>query len=120
MYRGTFVTTGEIIGKQAVSGLLPPAENPLLEMESTAVARMAWDKNVPMVAVRAVSDAADEELDFSINDFIDRTMQVRAHKVLWTLARKPWLIPQLVRLAKNSRVAGENLATAVLTALAHI
>ena len=117
VHRGTFITTGEIIGKRAIASLLPPVGNPLLEMESAAVARMARDNGIPMVAVRAVSDGADEELDFSINDFVDHTMQIRAHKVLWTLARKPWLIPQLVRLARNSRVAGDNLATAVLTLL---
>lgn len=116
--RGTFVTTGEIIDKRILARLLPVgAATPVLEMETAAVARVAWEKKVPFAAVRAISDGADEELDFSIADFVDREMRIRAWRVLWTLARKPRIIPQLVRLERNSRLAGENLATAVLAAI---
>ncbi len=115
VHRGTFVTTGEIVGKGMLAGLLPAgAANPVLEMETTGVARIASERNVPLVAVRAISDGADEELDFSIADFTDREMRIRVWKVLWALARKPRIIPQLVRLARNSRLAAGNLATAVL------
>lgn len=116
--RGTFVTTGEIVAKGTLAGLLPTgAANPVLEMESAAVAQVAHERKVPFVAVRAISDGADEELGFSIADFTDREMRIRVWKVLWTLARKPQIIPQLMRLEKNSRLAGENLATAVLAAI---
>lgn len=115
IHRGTFVTTGEIVNKGMLAGLLPAgAENPVLEMESAAVARIAHERRVPLAAVRAISDGVDEELGFSIADFTDREMRIRVWKVLWTLARKPRIIPQLMRLEKNSRLAGENLATAVL------
>jgi len=116
IHRGTFITTGEIVGKGILAGLLPGGTaNPVLEMETTGVARVASERNVPLVAVRAISDGADEELDFSIADFTDREMRIRVWKVLWSLARKPWIIPQLVRLGRNSRLAGGNLATAVLS-----
>lgn len=118
VHRGTFVTTGEIIDKRILAELLPAgAATPVLEMETAAVARVAWERKVPFAAIRAISDGADEELDFSIADFTDREMRIRAWKVLWTLARKPRIIPQLVRLERNSRLAGENLATAVLAAI---
>jgi adenosylhomocysteine nucleosidase len=115
IHRGTFVTTGEIVGKGMLAGLLPAGTaNPVLEMETTGVARVASEWNIPLVAVRAISDGTDEELDFSIADFTDREMRIRGWKVLWTIARKPRIIPQLVRLERNSRLAGRNLATAVL------
>jgi adenosylhomocysteine nucleosidase len=115
IHRGTFVTTGEIVGKGMLAGLLPAGTaNPVLEMETTGVARVASERKVPLVAVRAISDGADEELGFPIADFTDREMRIRIGKVLWALARKPRIIPQLVRLARNSRLAGGNLATAVL------
>jgi adenosylhomocysteine nucleosidase len=114
VHRGTFVTTGEIVDKRTLARLLPTGRsNPVLEMESAAVARVAQERNIPCAAFRAISDGSDEELGFSIGDFTDREMRIRAWKVLWTVARKPRIIPQLVRLAKNSRRAGENLATAV-------
>lgn len=115
IHRGTFITTGEIIGKGMLAGLLPAGTaTPVLEMETAAVARVAHERKVPLAAVRAISDGADEELGFSIADFTDREMRIRVWKVLWTLARKPRIIPQLMRLEKNSRLAGKNLATAVL------
>lgn len=118
IHQGTFITTGEIIGKRMLAGLLPTgAAHPVLEMESAAVARVAHGMNVPFAAIRAISDGADEELGFSIADFTDREMRIRTWKVLWTLARKPGILPQLLRLGKNSRRAGENLATAVMAVL---
>lgn len=118
MHRGTFVTSGEIIGKQTLAGLLPAtATTPVLEMETAAVARVASERKVPLAAIRAISDGAEEELDFSIADITDREMRISVRKVLWTIARKPRIIPQLVRLGKNSRRAGENLATVVLAVL---
>ncbi|MCM2357426.1 MAG: 5'-methylthioadenosine/S-adenosylhomocysteine nucleosidase [Geobacteraceae bacterium] len=115
IHRGTFITAGEIVGKRMVAGLLPAGTaTPVLEMESAAVARVAYDRNVQLTAIRGISDGADEELDFSIADFTDEEMRIRIWKVLRTLARKPRIIPQLMRLEKNSRIAGENLATAVL------
>jgi adenosylhomocysteine nucleosidase len=114
MHRGTFVTSGEIVGKQTLAGLLPATlTTPVLEMETAAVARVALEGKVPLAAIRAISDGAEEELDFSIADLTDREMRISIRKVLWTIARKPRIIPQLVRLGKNSRRAGENLAAAV-------
>jgi adenosylhomocysteine nucleosidase len=116
VHRGTFVTTGEIVGKGMLAGLLPAGTvNPVLEMETTGVARIASERKIPLVAVRAISDGTDEELDFSVADFTDREMRIRVRKVLWTIARKPRIIPQLIRLERNSRLAGRNLATAILT-----
>jgi adenosylhomocysteine nucleosidase len=45
-------------------------------------------------------------------------MQIRIPKVLLTIARKPRFIPQLVRLARNSRVAAANLTQAMERLLA--
>jgi adenosylhomocysteine nucleosidase len=118
MHRGTFVTSGEIIGKQTLAGLLPlTAGTPVLEMETAAVAEVTRAQKVPLAAIRAISDGAEEDLDFSIAELTDREMRISIRKVLWTIARKPRIIPQLIRLGKNSRRAGENLAAAVLAVL---
>ena len=114
IYRGTFITTGQIKGKRELSKLLPGgASHPVLEMETSAVAQMAAKGKTPLLAARAISDGAEEELGFTIDEFTDRAMRIRTWKVLWTIGKKPWIIPQLVRLARNSRIAGENLSAAV-------
>jgi len=89
-------------------------------METAAVAQVAAEGNVPLLALRAVSDGAGEELGFTIEEFTDREMNVRVGKVLLTVARKPWIVPQLLRLARNASIAGENLATAILVLLENL
>lgn len=118
LFRGTFVTTTEIAAKKEVVRRLPSGTPyPALEMETAAVARITAEARVPLVALRAISDDATEELGFSIAEFTDKEMNLRLSKVLLTVTRKPWIIPQLLRLARNTRLAGENLAVAVETAI---
>ena len=118
---GTFISAGEIVAKHRLAGLLPAGTtNPVLEMETAAVARIAARGKIPVAAVRAISDAADEELDFSIEEFTDREMNIRVLKVLRTVAGKPRIIPQLCRLARNSKRAGENLAVALMALLKNL
>jgi len=116
--RGTFITTGRIEDKRYVAESLPAGvKHPLLEMETCAVARAASAAGVRLMAVRGVSDDAGEELGFSIAEFTDRDLNVSVPKILLTLARRPWILPQLIRLTRNSRFAGERLAEAVMTLL---
>jgi adenosylhomocysteine nucleosidase len=114
IHRGTCITASQIRKKEEVAKLLPAgAACPVLDMETAAVARVAAKEKVPFLAVRAISDGAEEELGFKIEEFTDQEMNIRQWKVVLTMARKPWIIPQLVRLARNSKRAGENMAFAV-------
>jgi adenosylhomocysteine nucleosidase len=121
IHRGTFVTTGEIVGKQRLAGLLPDgAANPVVEMETVAVARKAARAGIPLVAIRAISDGAEEELDFSIEEFTGRDGNISTGKAILTLIRRPRILPQLIRLARNSRIAGGNLAIALVALLENL
>ncbi len=115
---GTFVSTSIITSKKLLAGMLPGScPNPVVEMESGAVAIIAAKNNIPLLAIRAVSDTADEELGFSLDDFCDPDMRrIRISKVLLTILRKPRIIPQLVRLSRSSSRAAESL-TAALSSL---
>ncbi|MEI8354714.1 MAG: phosphorylase [Deltaproteobacteria bacterium] len=112
--QGDFLTTAEILSKrELVKNLLPDLVSPVLDMETWAVARTAHREDIPFLAIRAISDASDEELGFSISEFTDSKMNIRIPKILRTIALKPHIIPQLIRLARNSRIAGRNLAALV-------
>ncbi len=118
VHGGAFVTTAEISSKAEMASLVPTwAPNPVLEMETAAVAKAAARGEVPILAVRGVSDDASEELGFSIAELTDSRMKIRLVKVLCTVARKPWILPQMLRLARNSKRAGENLALAIAAML---
>jgi adenosylhomocysteine nucleosidase len=115
---GTFITVAGIRRKEEMSRLVPSwAKNPVLEMETAAVAMTAARKGIPLVAVRCVSDEAGEELGFSIGELTGDGMRIRIGRVLLTLTKKPWIIPQMMRLSRNSKTAGENLALAICAML---
>jgi len=118
VYGGSFVTAAEVRKKAEMARIVPAwVPNPVLEMETAAVAKAAAKEGVPFLAVRGVSDDAGEELGFSISELTDGRMKLRIGRVLLTVAKKPWIIPQMLRLAKNSRKAGENLARAIAVML---
>ncbi|HJV34439.1 nucleoside phosphorylase [Geomonas sp.] len=108
--RGTFITAASIMNKKEVAEKFPGMTNPVLEMETAAVAATARRAGIPVVAVRGISDAADEELGFSLEEFCDAELNIRIGRVLWCLAKRPWIIPQLLRLASNTKRAGKMLA----------
>jgi len=115
---GAFVTSAAIEDKRRVAALLPAqAQHPVLEMETAAVVAAARQAGVPVVAIRCISDGAEEELGFSLEEFCDAELNVRPGRVLATVARKPWIVPQLIRLALNSGKAARRLAECIETLL---
>ncbi len=115
---GTIITSAGILKKADLIQSLPAGTSfPILDMETAAIAEIADRHGIPLVALRAVSDDAGEELSFSIDEFTGPDMAISPLKVMATIVRKPWIIPQLLRLARNSRIAGKRLAQGVLTTL---
>lgn len=118
---GTTITTRGIMAKQAVAALLPPElPYPVLEMETAGIALLAARQETPLLALRGISDPADEELAFSIEEFTDQELNLRIGKVLATILRRPRIIPQLVRLARNTGKAADNLAEAVIATIGEV
>ncbi|WP_306534905.1 phosphorylase [Geobacter sp.] len=112
---GEIITSSQILRKSNLAHSLPAGMTlPVLDMETAAVAEVAHRHGIALVALRAISDDAAEELAFSLDEFTDQEMTIRPLKVFATIVRKPWIIPQLVRLARNSRLAGKRLAQGVL------
>lgn len=112
---GVFVTTSSIVSKSSLAGRVPGHyRHPVVEMESGAIAIIAVERSIPLLAIRAVSDDAGEEFGFTLDEFCDADMRrIRFHKVFLTIMRKPRIIPQLVRLSFSSRTAARNLTGAL-------
>lgn len=108
---GTFISTSALTSKAHLAEILSPQPpNMVVDMESGAIAIIAAEHTIPLLVIRAVSDTADEELGFPLEEFCDTDMRrIHPGKVLHTVLRKPRLIPQLVRLAFSSRTAAENI-----------
>ncbi|WP_298435554.1 phosphorylase [Geobacter sp.] len=116
---GQIITSRKILVKNALALRLPrELDAPVLDMETAAVAEIAGRYTIPLVALRAVSDDAREELSFTLDEFTDHDLNIRVTKVLATILRKPWIVHQLIRLARNTSTAGATLADAVIAASA--
>lgn len=114
VFGGLFASTPAIMQKSRLASLLPPdAPFPVVEMESAAIAIVAVENSITFAGIRAVSDPLHEELGFSLDEFCDANMRIRIPKVLLTVARKPRIIPQLIRLARNSRIAATSLSQSI-------
>ena len=81
-----------------------------VEMESFTVLTEAASRNVPAIAIRAISDAADEDLPMNFSRVLDHEGKVNGSKVARSLVRAPHKLPALLRLGRNSQRAAAKLA----------
>ena len=104
-----FLTVDRVRSKAGMVGRF--AEDPtVVEMESTAVAAAAYGRGVPFLGLRAISDESTHEIDWRLDSIVDRAGGVSAPKVMGSLLRRPMPLGSLLRLRRDSRVAGRNLA----------
>jgi adenosylhomocysteine nucleosidase len=111
---GTALTTP---GAQAVQAEALAMENPLLEMETTAIAQAAVEYNIPLVGLRGVSDNPAQPLPIDPSAVMDEDYHLRIGRLAGILARRPGIMLQLGRLHRNTALAAENAAVAVVAAL---
>ena len=78
-----------------------------VDMEAAAVARAAEKHGLPFVAVKAISDELDFEMP-EMNRFI-RDGGGQTRNFVLHVAFRPWLWLRVLRLARNTRLASENL-----------
>ncbi len=81
-----------------------------VDMESAAVKRKAEEWGVPFRSVRAVSDVAGEDLPLDFNLYRDSRGRFSPLRIsLAAIARPFRVIPGLLRLERNCRIAAESL-----------
>jgi len=81
-----------------------------VEMESFTILAEAARHGVRAVAVRAVSDAAETSLPFDFDRTLDDRGRIRLGALIAGVARRPHRIPALLRLARDCRLAAQQLA----------
>ena len=80
-----------------------------VDMESFEIVKQAVAWGARGIVVRAISDAANEDLPINFNLTISGDGQVSIPRVLVQLAKNPLALPGLVRFGKQSRKAAERL-----------
>ncbi len=81
-----------------------------VEMESFAVLNEAAASGIPAIAIRAISDLADENLPLNMDDVLTDRGRVSIPRVLGQVVRHPGAVPGVVSLAKQSKTAAAALA----------
>jgi len=84
-----------------------------VDLESSVYARVAAERKIPFVVLRAVSDAADEEMPFDLNACRDETGRIHRGRVFARAMRRPGSIGVLWNLQKRVTRCAIDLARAV-------
>jgi len=82
----------------------------VVEMETSYVLAEAAKRQVPAIAVRAISDAADEDLPVDFERIADSRGHVKVGGLLKELAMHPYRLVPLVRFGQQSRASSVTLA----------
>jgi adenosylhomocysteine nucleosidase len=105
---GVLVSFGSVASPEQKAKLRESFAAQAVDMEAAAVARAAELRGVKFAVVKVISD----EFDFSfpsMERFVDANGQFLEGRFAWFAALRPWLWPQVVRLARNSGRASRAL-----------
>jgi adenosylhomocysteine nucleosidase len=81
-----------------------------VDMESFEIVKAASAWGARSVVIRAISDAATEDMPINFNLTLSKQKEVSLSKVLLELAKNPLALPALIRFGKQSKRAGALLA----------
>jgi len=104
-----FLTNEAIVATSLEKEMLASTAD-VVEMESTYILAAAQQRQVRAVAVRAISDIADEDLPLDFQKIADERGHVKIGGLLRELALHPYRLPLLVRFGRQSRAAAVALA----------
>lgn len=102
--------------KKALAALAP-GRLAVVDMETSAVARIAWRESLPLACFRAISDALDDDLGFELAAITGRAGKVDGAKVLRTILDRPPVMRAFYRSWRRSALAGKNLCAVLASFL---
>ena len=85
-----------------------------VDMEAAAVARSAEARGKQFTVLKAISDEVDFEFP-AMGRFVDAEGSFSEIHFAWYAAVRPWLWPQVIRLARNSNRAARALCMSLRT-----
>jgi nucleoside phosphorylase len=113
LQQGRVLTVDSIVAEPARKRELGRRHDALaVDMESAVAARLCHQQRVPFACLRAISDGTDIALSADLIGALS-TGAPKPGKILRLVARRPAVVGELVTLARNTRLAARNLATAL-------
>lgn len=114
LYTGTAMTTH---GSQAVLRETEDIPHPILEMETAGIAQVAAEHSIPLFSIRSISDGPQAPIPINLEAAMDDNDNLRTGSLIKMVLRHPKIIFQSNRMMKNTRIAANHAALAVITAL---
>ncbi len=111
---GPIHTVKEMVSSARAKKQLHKETNAMaVDMENAYTRQLAERRKAPWLGIRAISDTAFENISPQVVHFVDGSGSVRPWDLTLSLARKPMLIPQLIRLGRNTQSATRHLSDAI-------
>jgi adenosylhomocysteine nucleosidase len=82
----------------------------VVDMESAIIMSVFAAASVPVVTIRVISDAADEDLPIDFDRCLTPQGTVRPMSLVNAIVRRPGNLPNLVRFGRQSNMAAQRLA----------
>lgn len=111
--KGSIISTQTpLLSAQGKTTLYSKTNALIVDMESSAVARVAAESDLPFLALRVVSDSLERTPGQDLAGCLDQSGKIRLPLFLRNISRKPSLIPELFRTAMDFAVALSSLKRA--------
>ncbi|MBN2387856.1 MAG: hypothetical protein JXB85_12630 [Anaerolineales bacterium] len=111
---GTAITTR---GSQIVLQPSQEMTHPVLEMETTGIARVAAEMGIPCLSIRSISDGPQSPIPFDLEAVLDEKYNFRMARILRLVLHSPQIAFQFGKMMHNSRIAAAHAARALLAVL---
>jgi len=117
LFAGTAVTAGI---SQVIEYQLGEMKHPILEMETTGIAQVAAEKGIPLLSLRAISDGPCAPIPFNLIEIMDEDANLQFGRMLKAVVRRPGIVLQFRRLIRNTWIAADNAAVALVAVLSQL
>jgi adenosylhomocysteine nucleosidase len=105
----TLITERHIVS-EASSKFAMSKFGDFVDMESYHILQVVSGTQIPGIAVRGISDAADRDLPLDFNKVFDRDGTVRKRRLIEEIVRNPLRIPSIIRFGLQSSQASHAVA----------
>lgn len=113
IHRGRLLTTSKLVATPEEKRALGKQHDAVgVDMESAALAKECHRAGIPFGSLRAISDDVHTGLSPQLVQMLSGD-RVSPWRIFTTLLRSPGMVPELLRLAKKTRFAGERLGVAL-------
>ncbi len=111
LHFGNLLTVDKVISQSSTKRRIGVQNSFLaVEMESAAVAEVAYKKGVEFAAIRSISDDIDDDLHLDYDNMISDEGKVKVTGIALNVLRNPQTLALLSRLNKQTKRAAKRLA----------